>query len=60
MICTVIYFTTPWHDAHLVYNCLELRELCYPCSIYLVILSYSMEPMGYGLKMRKKATKEKQ
>jgi hypothetical protein len=28
--------------------------------IYLFILSYGMEPMGYGLKMRKKARKEKQ
>jgi hypothetical protein len=26
----------------------------------LFILSYGMEPMGYGLKMRKKARKEKQ
>jgi hypothetical protein len=28
--------------------------------IYLFILSYGMEPMGYGLKVRKKARKEKQ
>jgi hypothetical protein len=28
--------------------------------IYLFILSYGLEPMGYGLKMRKKARKEKQ
>jgi hypothetical protein len=27
--------------------------------IYLFILFYGMEPMGYGLKMRKKARKEK-
>jgi hypothetical protein len=30
------------------------------CLIYLFILSYGMEPEGYGLKMRKKAKKEKQ
>jgi hypothetical protein len=29
-------------------------------SFYLFILSYGMEPVGYGLKMRKKARKEKQ
>jgi hypothetical protein len=36
------------------------RDTSVLCSIYLFILSYGMEPMGYGLKMRKKARKEKQ